>query len=64
MQFLKEFVSKGTRTELLSTANPLTPPAWISTITGRSPGNHGFLTSYGLRNVKGMFSLLYITFVI
>lgn len=41
MQFLKEFVSKGTRTELLSTANPLTPPAWISTITGRSPGNHG-----------------------
>ncbi len=41
MPFLKEFTEKGVRAELLSTINPLTPPAWISMITGRSPGNHG-----------------------
>lgn len=41
MPFLKEFVRGGTRLKLLSTANPLTPPAWISLVTGRTPGNHG-----------------------
>lgn len=41
MPFLKEFVGKGVRADLLSTPNPLTPPAWISLVTGRSPGNHG-----------------------
>jgi predicted AlkP superfamily phosphohydrolase/phosphomutase len=41
MPFLKEFVENGARAELLSTPNPLTPPAWISLMTGRSPGNHG-----------------------
>ncbi len=41
MPFLKDFIASGVRAELLSTPNPLTPPAWISMITGRSPGNHG-----------------------
>jgi predicted AlkP superfamily phosphohydrolase/phosphomutase len=41
MPFLKGFVASGTRAELLSTPNPLTPPAWTSLITGRSPGQHG-----------------------
>ncbi len=42
MPFLKDFVNKGFRANLLSTANPLTPPAWFSMVTGRSPsGNHG-----------------------
>jgi predicted AlkP superfamily phosphohydrolase/phosphomutase len=41
MPFLQEFISQGVRAELLSTAQPLTPPAWTSLITGRSPGNHG-----------------------
>lgn len=41
MPFLKEFVKTGARAKLLSTANPLTPPAWISLMTGRNPGNHG-----------------------
>jgi predicted AlkP superfamily phosphohydrolase/phosphomutase len=41
MPFLKEFIKLGTRAELMSTANPLTPPAWISLMTGRNPGNHG-----------------------
>ena len=41
MPFLKEFIAQGTKAELLSTSNPLTPPAWISLMTGRNPGNHG-----------------------
>jgi predicted AlkP superfamily phosphohydrolase/phosphomutase len=41
MPFLKKFLQKGVRAELLSTSNPLTPPAWISLMTGRTPGNHG-----------------------
>ncbi len=41
MPFLRELAGQGARAELLSTPNPLTPPAWISMITGRSPGSHG-----------------------
>jgi predicted AlkP superfamily phosphohydrolase/phosphomutase len=41
MPFLKEFIAQGAKAELLSTSNPLTPPAWISLMTGRNPGNHG-----------------------
>ncbi|MFA5111920.1 MAG: alkaline phosphatase family protein [Desulfobaccales bacterium] len=41
MPFLRKFLSKAFRADLLSTPNPLTPPAWVSMVTGRSPGNHG-----------------------
>ncbi len=41
MPFLKQFMSNGVKSELLSTPNPLTPPAWVSLMTGRSPGYHG-----------------------
>jgi predicted AlkP superfamily phosphohydrolase/phosphomutase len=41
MPFLKDFVSQGVYGDLMSTSNPLTPPAWTSTITGRSPDIHG-----------------------
>ena len=41
MPFLKEFVTSGVRAELLSVVPPLTPPAWTSMVTGRSPGHHG-----------------------
>ncbi len=41
MPFMKEFMASGTRAELLSTVPPLTPPAWTSLVTGRSPGHHG-----------------------
>ncbi len=41
MPFLKEFVQQGVRSHLRSTPNPLTPPAWTSLVTGRTPGNHG-----------------------
>jgi predicted AlkP superfamily phosphohydrolase/phosphomutase len=41
MPFLKEFVASGARAELRSVIPPLTPPAWTSLVTGRSPGQHG-----------------------
>lgn len=41
MPFLGTLYEKGTRCLLRSTPNPLTPPAWVSLMTGRTPGNHG-----------------------
>ncbi|MEI6126776.1 MAG: alkaline phosphatase family protein [Pseudomonadota bacterium] len=41
MPFLKGFIAQGMRAELLSVVPPLTPPAWTSLVTGRSPGHHG-----------------------
>lgn len=41
MPFLRRFMQEGVHGDLLSTRNPLTPPAWISMITGRSPHVHG-----------------------
>jgi predicted AlkP superfamily phosphohydrolase/phosphomutase len=41
MPFLRELAAEGTQASLRSTPNPLTPPAWASVMTGRSPGNHG-----------------------
>ena len=43
MPFLADFVASGTRAELTSVVPPLTPPAWTTVMTGRSPGNHGIL---------------------
>ncbi len=41
MPTLKALQTRGVRAELLSTPHPLTPPAWTTLMTGRSPGNHG-----------------------
>lgn len=41
MPVLKEFIDSGVRAELCSVIPPLTPPAWTSLVTGRSPGQHG-----------------------
>jgi predicted AlkP superfamily phosphohydrolase/phosphomutase len=41
MPCLKALIASGTRSELASVIPPLTPPAWTSLMTGRSPGNHG-----------------------
>jgi predicted AlkP superfamily phosphohydrolase/phosphomutase len=41
MPALESLCSRGARALLLSTPNPLTPSAWTSMTTGRSPGNHG-----------------------
>ena len=41
MPFLAKIFEEGTRAKLRSTPNPLTPPAWVSLMTGRGPGHHG-----------------------
>jgi predicted AlkP superfamily phosphohydrolase/phosphomutase len=41
MPFMAKIFAEGVRAKLRSTPNPLTPPAWVSLMTGRSPGNHG-----------------------
>jgi predicted AlkP superfamily phosphohydrolase/phosphomutase len=41
MPFLQRLYLSGTRAKLNSVVPPLTPPAWTSLMTGRSPGNHG-----------------------
>jgi predicted AlkP superfamily phosphohydrolase/phosphomutase len=41
MPCLGRFMHSGARRVLHSTVPPLTPPAWTSMITGRSPGHHG-----------------------
>jgi len=41
MPSLKRLCDLGVRAGLQSTANPLTPLAWTSLLTGRSPGHHG-----------------------
>jgi len=41
MPTLKSLCDRGVRAGLMSTANPLTPLAWTSLLTGRSPGHHG-----------------------
>ncbi|TRV25502.1 MAG: phosphodiesterase [Microcystis wesenbergii Mw_MB_S_20031200_S109D] len=41
MPFLRQFVRQGVWADLMSTPNPLTPPGWVSMITGMSPDAHG-----------------------
>ncbi|MCH2169965.1 alkaline phosphatase family protein [Myxococcota bacterium] len=41
MPYLAKMLANGVKSKLLSTPNPLTPPAWVSLMTGRSPGHHG-----------------------
>jgi predicted AlkP superfamily phosphohydrolase/phosphomutase len=41
MPFLAKIFAEGSRAKLRSTPNPLTPPAWVSLMTGRGPGHHG-----------------------
>ena len=41
MPFLSRIYAEGSRAKLRSTPHPLTPPAWVSLMTGRGPGHHG-----------------------
>jgi predicted AlkP superfamily phosphohydrolase/phosphomutase len=41
MPFMAKVLAGGARAKLRSTPNPLTPPAWVSLMTGRGPGHHG-----------------------
>lgn len=41
MPTLGRLMQQGFQARLRSTALPLTPPAWVSLMTGRTPGHHG-----------------------
>jgi len=41
MPYLQQFIEEGVKTKLMSTTPPLTPPAWTTLVTGRTPGHHG-----------------------
>lgn len=41
MPYLQSFFAEGVRAGLRTIVPPLTPPAWTSLMTGRTPGNHG-----------------------
>ena len=43
MPFLQQLTTEGVRAELASTIPPITPPAWTTIMTGRSPAGHGIL---------------------
>jgi predicted AlkP superfamily phosphohydrolase/phosphomutase len=56
MPNLRELMRRGCRGELLSTALHLTPPAWTSLITGRTPGAHGIFDFFRpIRNGAGIY---------
>jgi predicted AlkP superfamily phosphohydrolase/phosphomutase len=55
MPFLKGLVDNGISAPLLSTSNPLTPPAWTTIVTGRSPGNHGIFDFVRCEEREGSF---------
>jgi predicted AlkP superfamily phosphohydrolase/phosphomutase len=41
MPTVARLMREGYQAPLRSTAHPLTPPAWVALMTGRTPGNHG-----------------------
>ena len=51
MPNLGRIMEQGARAVLHSTIHPLTPPAWATLMTGRTPGNHGVFDFIG-RNPK------------
>jgi predicted AlkP superfamily phosphohydrolase/phosphomutase len=53
MPFLAQYYQTGSRAILGSTANPLTPPAWVSLMTGRNPGHHGLYDFLSSSEVNG-----------
>ncbi|MEL7349361.1 MAG: alkaline phosphatase family protein, partial [Pseudomonadota bacterium] len=66
MPHLAEMIATGHAATLASTAHPLTPPAWTTVATGRTPGAHGiydfvrfedlghevFFTLYDARDIR------------
>ena len=58
MPFLAEMINKGYSAKLRSTNHPLTPPAWTTVFTGRTPGNHGV---YDFVRYEDMGDELYFT---
>lgn len=60
MPFMAKLFREGTRAVLRSVSNPLTPPAWVSLMTGRTPGNHGLYDFLKASEVNGeLYTELY-----
>jgi len=53
MPYLGRLMSEGYRAVLESTALPLTPPAWVTILTGRNPGAHGVFDFMKFRDGGG-----------
>jgi len=53
MPYLGRFMAEGARATLSSTVPPLTPVAWSSLVTGRTPGNHGVTGFFQHASGKG-----------
>ena len=58
MPFLASVVENGYSATLKSTNHPLTPPAWTTVCTGRTPGHHGV---YDFVRFEDMGSDVYFT---
>ena len=50
MPFLRSFLASGVSAPLRTIVPPLTPPAWTSLMTGRSPGHHGVFDFFRLES--------------
>jgi len=48
LPFLRSFMEEGVRAGLRTVVPPLTPPAWTSLLTGRTPGHHGIFDFFQL----------------
>src|SRR5438094_8318442 len=53
MPYLGQFMAEGARATLISTVPPLTPIAWSSLVTGRTPGHHGVTGFFQHASAKG-----------
>lgn len=63
MPFLLEFMERGAHAELESTVHPITPAAWTSMITGRTPGHHGVFDFIHCRQTSdGVFFTLNMSY--
>lgn len=61
MPHLQRFMAQGARATLLSTMPPLTPPAWTTMVTGRSPGHHGILNFLQFESPDSRFNRVVTT---
>jgi predicted AlkP superfamily phosphohydrolase/phosphomutase len=63
MPFLRQLMTRGAHADLRSTVHCLTPPAWTSMVTGRTPGHHGiFDFVHGSQTREGFYFTLNMSY--
>lgn len=60
MPFLRELIDAGVRADLRSTVPALTPPAWTTLMTGKSPGQHGIFDFFR-KEAPGSHNIRFLT---